>query len=106
MELTASGPLCPSLKIDRVVAIFKDNLNSARINIIVGNVVKSEGFWIYKDINKISKDKDKDITKKKSRIAFGSGTIIIARIDTKSATTIKSFENKFLNFIYYLFLAC
>ena len=44
MELTASGPLCPSLKIDRVVAIFKDNLNSARINIIVGNVVKSEGF--------------------------------------------------------------
>ena len=66
------------------------------------HVVKSEGFWIYKDINKISNDKDKDIIRKKSRTPFGKGIIIIASIETNNATTIKSFENIFLKFIYYL----
>ena len=47
-----------------------------------------------------SKDIDKDIIKKKSNIPFGRGTIIIESIATKSATTIKSFENIFFMFIY------
>ena len=53
-----------------------------------------------KDINKISTEIDKDITKKKSKISFGKGTIIINSIETNSATTIKSFENIFFIFIY------
>lgn len=100
MELTASGPLCPSLKMDLVVAIFKESLNRARISIIVGKVVKSEGFCIYKEINKISNDRDKDTIKKKSSAAFGRGTIIIVKIATKRATTNKSFDSIFLKFIY------
>lgn len=55
---------------------------------------------MYKDINKINKDIDKDITRKKSNSSCGKGTIIIKRIDTNNATTIKSFENNFFNFIY------
>jgi hypothetical protein len=102
MELTASGPLCPSLKIDLVVAIFKESLNSAKIRIIVGKVVKSAGFCMYKDINRIKRDKDKDIIKKKSSIPFDKGTIIIVRIATNSPTTNKSFVNIFFRFIYYL----
>ncbi len=42
--LTASGPLCPSAKIDLVVAILRASLNITKINKIVGNVVKSAGF--------------------------------------------------------------
>ena len=43
---------------------------------------------------------DKDITKKKSKISFDNGTIMINSIETNSATTIKSFENIFFIFIY------
>ena len=46
IEDTASGPLCPSLKIDLVVAIFKESLKRASFKIIVGKVVKSAGFCI------------------------------------------------------------
>jgi len=99
MELTASGPLWPSLKIDLVVAIFKESLNRANTSIIVGNVVKSDGLWIYKEISKISKDKDKEIIRKKSNIPFDKGTIIIVKIATKSATTNRSLENIFFRFI-------
>jgi len=101
MELTASGPLCPSLRIDLVVAMFRESLNSAKIRIKVGKVVKSEGFWIYKEISKINKDMVKDIIKKKSNANFGKGTIIMVKIATNRATTIKSFENTFRMFIYY-----
>jgi hypothetical protein len=80
MELTASGPLCPSLNIDLVVAIFKDNLKSTRINSNVGNVDRSVGFWINKDIRSINIADVNDNIRKKSNIAFGNGTIIIANI--------------------------
>ena len=73
--------------------MFKENLNNARIKIKVGNVVKSDGFWIYKDINKINKDKDKDITKR-NQYPFGR-EIIIRSIATKSATTTKSLRISF-----------
>lgn len=104
IELTASGPLCPSLRIDLVVAMFKDNLKRANINIIVGNVVKSAGFCIYKEISKISKDNDNEIIKKKSKIPFDKGTIIIINIAANIATTNKSLLNIFLMFIYYFLL--
>ena len=97
MELTESGPLCPSLRIDLVVAIFKDSLKRANIKIIVGKVVRSAGFWIYKEINNINKEKDNDKIKKKSSTPLGRGTIIIIKIATKSATTNKSLErNRFI----------
>jgi hypothetical protein len=44
IELTSSGPLCPSFKIDLVVAIFKASLKRTRIKSKVGNVDKSVGF--------------------------------------------------------------
>ncbi len=99
MELTESGPLCPSLRIDLVVAIFKDSLKRANIKIIVGKVVRSEGLCIYKEINNINKDRDNDIIKKKSSTPFGRGTMIIISIATKSATTNKSLENSLFIFI-------
>jgi hypothetical protein len=99
ISLTSAGPLCPSLKIDLVVAIFKDNLNKANIKISVGKVDKSDGFTIYKDISKINKDNVNDIIKKKSKNIFGKGTMIMAKIDTKSATITKSFEKILLRFI-------
>ena len=71
---------------------------------IVGKVVKSAGFCIYKDISKISKDKDKEIIKKKSKIPFDKGIIIIVNIATNIATTNKSLLNIFLMFIYYFYL--
>lgn len=40
IELTASGPLCPSAKIDRVVAILSASRKRARIKIKVGKVVR------------------------------------------------------------------
>jgi len=56
---------------------------------------------MYREISNIRREMDKDIIKKKSNANFGKGTIIIVNIATKSATTIKSFENIFLMFIYY-----
>jgi len=106
IELTSSGPLCPSLKIDRVVAIFKDSLKRARISISVGNVVKSAGFCTYKEINKTNNDIEREIIKKKSKNPFDKGTIMIVNIATKNATTKRSLENNFsLRFIQVLFLS-
>ena len=94
IEETASGPLCPSPKIDRVVAIFRDNLNNTRINKSVGKVDKSVGFCTNNDINRIKRPEVRDIIKKKSSSSFGNGTIIIASIEKTKPTSTYSFLNK------------
>ena len=105
IELTASGPLCPSLKIDLVVAIFKDNRNNTSINNNVGKVDKSVGFCTNNDINNIKIAEVKETTKKKSSIVFGNGTIIINNIaNTKTISTysfLKNISRKFIN-IYFI----
>jgi hypothetical protein len=58
----------------------------------VGNVVKSAGLGIYKAISIIRTDADSEIVRKKSRIALGSGTIIIDKIATKNSTIVKSLD--------------
>ena len=57
---------------------------------IVGKVLKSVGFGIYKDKSKIKTETDKDIVRKKSKNPFGSGTIMIKRIAKTNPTTPKS----------------
>ena len=69
------------------MAILRDNLKRVTININVGNVVKSVGRGIYKDKSKIKTETDKEIVKKKSKIEFGRGTIIINNIEKTNITT-------------------
>ena len=57
---------------------------------IVGKVVKSVGFGIYKDKSKIKIETDKEIVRKKSKNPFGRGIIIIKRIAKTNPTTPKS----------------
>jgi len=57
---------------------------------MVGKVVKSVGFGIYKLKRSIKTPTDKDTVKKKSNIPLGSGTIIISNIANTKATTPKS----------------
>lgn len=83
-------PLCPSLNIILVVAIFKESLKSVMMSIKVGNVVKSVGFGIYKEISIIKTETDKEIVKKKSNTELGKGTIIIANIAIMKNTTVRS----------------
>jgi len=102
MELTASGPLCPSLNIDLVVAIFKAKRKSTNINKRVGNVDKSVGRSIKRDIKRINIADVRDKIKKKSSIAFGNGTMIIANIEKMKAISTYSFrKNISLIFIKY-----
>lgn len=99
-ELTASGPLCPSLKIDRVVAIFKDKRNNTKIKSKVGKVDKSVGRSIKSDIKRINIAEVRDKIKKKSNTPFGNGTIIIASIEnTKAISTYSFLKNISLMFI-------
>jgi hypothetical protein len=90
ISLTAFGPLCPSDKIILVVAIFKESLKSVTISIRVGKVVRSVGFGTYKDIIKIKTETAREIVRKKSNIALGSGTMIIAKIAITKKTIVKS----------------
>ena len=50
-------------------------------------------------MSKINRDKDKEITRKKSSIIFGKGMIMILNTATNKATTIKSFEKNLFKFI-------
>jgi len=106
MELTASGPLCPSLKIDLVVAIFNESLKSTRIKSSVGKVERSVGRCTNKDIKRIKIPEVKESIRKKSSIPFGKGTTMIANIAKMNATKTYSFlKNRSLTLIYfYLFL--
>ena len=79
------------VKIILVVEIFKESLKSVIIKINVGKVVKSVGLGMYKEIKIISTETESEITRKKSSIALGSGTIIIAKIETIKTTTVRSF---------------
>jgi len=58
----------------------------------VGNVVKSVGFGIYKDMRMIKTDMDRDIVRKRSRTELGRGTIIIANMAIIKKTIVKSFD--------------
>jgi hypothetical protein len=82
------------LKIILVVAIFSESLKSVIIKIRVGNVVKSVGLGIYKDIRIIKTESEREMVRKKSSTELGSGTMIIAKIDIISATTVKSLARK------------
>ncbi len=62
------------------------------ISINVGNVVKSVGFGIYRDISIIKTEIERDIVSKKSSTALGRGTIIIAKIAIIKKTIVKSFD--------------
>jgi hypothetical protein len=100
MELTASGPLCPSLSIDLVVAIFRESRNSTKISNNVGNVDRSVGFCINREIYNIKIADVKESIKKKSNIPFGKGTMIIANIEKIKAIRTYSFlKNNPLIFI-------
>ena len=57
---------------------------------IVGNVVKSVGFGIYKEIRRIKTAIAIEMVSIRSRIPLGSGTIMIAMIATTKKTTLKS----------------
>ncbi|GAB6073505.1 hypothetical protein JCM15786_01620 [Nautilia lithotrophica] len=57
---------------------------------MVGKVVKSVGFGIYKLKRSIKTPTDKEIVKKKSSIPLGNGTIMIRSIAKTNATTPKS----------------
>ncbi len=72
------------------MATFKESLYKVTIKIIVGKVVKSVGFGIYKLKSKIKTPTDKEIVRKKSSIPLGSGTIIIKSIAKTKTTTPKS----------------
>ena len=71
--------------------MFSANLKSVIIKIKVGKVERSVGFGIYSEIKMISTATDKEITKKKSSMGLGSGTMIIAKIETIKTTTVRSF---------------
>jgi hypothetical protein len=57
---------------------------------MVGKVVKSVGFGIYKLKRSIKTPTESDMVKKKSNMPLGSGTIIISNIANTKATTPKS----------------
>jgi len=58
---------------------------------------------MYKAIKRINRDRDKETIKKKSNIIFDKGTIIIIKIATNIATTIKSFDRNLFKFIYVIY---
>jgi hypothetical protein len=58
----------------------------------VGNVVKSVGLGTYKDIIKIKTAIAREIVRKKSNIALGRGTMIIAKIAITKKTIVKSLD--------------
>lgn len=55
-----------------------------------GNVVRSVGFKIYKEIKSIKTDKEMEIVSIKSKIPLGKGTIMMATIAITKNTTLKS----------------
>ena len=57
---------------------------------MVGNVVKSVGFGMYKEIRRIKTAIAIEMVSIKSRIALGSGTMMIAMMATTKKTTLKS----------------
>ena len=61
------------------------------IKISVGNVVKSVGLGIYREIKIIKTDIAIEIVRKKSNKPLGKGTIIIAIIAIIKPITVKSF---------------
>ncbi len=71
---------------------------------IVGNVVKSVGFGIYKDKSKIKIETDKEIVRKKSKNPFGRGIIIIKRIAKTNPTTPKSVSSLRYLRVYFILL--
>ncbi len=71
---------------------------------MVGKVVKSVGFGIYKDKSKIKTATAKEIVRKKSKSPLGSGTIIISSIaNTNNTTPISVISLKNLNAFLTLF---
>ncbi len=62
------------------------------MSIRVGNVVKSVGFGIYKDMRIIKTDIDSDIVRKRSSTELGRGTIIIPNMAIIKKTIVKSFD--------------
>ena len=75
-----------------MVAILRDNLKRVTINIKVGKVVKSVGRGIYKEIKIIKIESAIEMVSIKSKMAPGSGTIIIPRTDITKNTTPRSLD--------------
>ena len=72
--------------------MFKASLKRVMIRIRVGKVVKSVGFGMYSEIKIIKTEIDKEMTRKKSSMTLGSGTMMMAKIEIIKITMVKSFD--------------
>ena len=96
----APGPWCPSRRIRRVEATFRESRKIVAINNTEGNAENSRELSVNKATNSIRTPMVILNARSRSRITRGNGTTIIRRIDiTPAARTISDFLTILLNIL-------
>lgn len=75
-----------------MVATFRARRYSVTISKSVGNAEKSVGLVMYRAMKMIRIESIIEMVMRKSKIAGGSGTMMINKMQSKKATTVKSLD--------------